>query len=101
MTTPFKPSQVFLAEALALAAGAAGAVPGYVTRGEANAVTDSSGICWKISDWTPDKAAAPCDAVARAATPVAPLAQQEQPPAAPSTVIEKVNLSSDVLFEFD
>jgi OOP family OmpA-OmpF porin len=103
MTKCLKPSQAALAVTLALVAGAAGAVPGYATTAGNGAITDSSGHCWKTGDWTPDKAAAPCDAVPRAATPAAPLAVQEQPPApvAPPTVIEKVSLNSDVLFEFD
>ena len=101
MKTPFKPGQAVLAAVLALASGAALAVPGYVTTAGDGAVTDSSGNCWKTGDWTAAKAAAPCDAVPRAAAPVAPLAEQEAPPPAPSTVIEKVNLNSDVLFEFD
>ena len=101
MKTPFKPGRAVLAVALALAAGGAwAAVPGYVTGTENGAVTDSSGNCWKTSGWTPEMAAAPCDAVPRAAAPVAPLAAQEPAPP-PSTVIEKVNLESDVLFEFD
>jgi OOP family OmpA-OmpF porin len=101
MTTPFSPCRAVLAVALALGAGSALAVPGYVTSTGNGAVTDSSGTCWKTGDWSPDKAAAPCDAVPRAAAPAAPLALQEQPPAPPSTVIEKVSLNSDVLFEFD
>ena len=100
---PFKPSQAAVAVALALVAGAAGAVPGYVTSGTNSAITDSSGHCWKTGDWTPDKAAAPCDAVPVAAAPAAPLAEKEAPPpvAAAPQVIEKVSLSSDVLFAFD
>jgi OOP family OmpA-OmpF porin len=68
------------------------------------------------SDWTPDKAAAPCDAVPRASMAVpppvaaapapAPQAAPEPAPlaAAPAptpVVIEKVSLSTDVLFEFN
>ena len=104
MNKPFNAGRLVLAVALALAAGSAVAadhVPGYVTSSTGGAVTDASGNCWKTSGWTPAQAAAPCDAVPQAAAPVAPLAAQEQAPAAPSTVIEKVNLSSDVLFEFD
>ena len=47
MRMPFKPSQAALAITLALVAGAASAVPGYVTFGENGAITDSSGNCWK------------------------------------------------------
>jgi OOP family OmpA-OmpF porin len=103
MNKPFNAGHLVLAVALALAAGSAAAqVPGYVTQNGSGAVTDSSGNCWKTGGWTPAQAAAPCDAVPRAAAPASPLAAQEPAPApAPSTVIEKVNLSSDVLFEFD
>ncbi|MGE5640970.1 MAG: OmpA family protein [Clostridia bacterium] len=101
MNKPFHAGRLVLAAALALAAGSAAAqVPGYVTHNGSGVVTDSSGNCWKSGGWTPAQAAAPCDAVPRAATAVAPLAAQEAAPA-PSTVIEKVNLNSDVLFEFD
>src|SRR6185369_13043373 len=108
MRKQLKPSRAALAVALALVAGSAAAVPGYVTSTGDGAITDSSGNCWRTGDWTTDKAAAACDAVPRAAAPAAPLAAREAPPPpppaaapAPSTVIEKVSLSSDVLFEFD
>ncbi len=99
MRKPLHPSQIVLAATLALFAGATYAAPGYLTTANNGAVTDSSGHCWHTGDWTPDKAAAPCDAVPRAAAPAAPLALREAPP--PSNVIERVNLSSDVLFDFD
>jgi len=97
-----------LAISLAAIAGAALAVPGYVTSGSDTAVLSGSGSCWKTSDWTPDKAREPCDPVPRAATP-APVEQatrQEPPPpvaAAPAAppVIQKLTLSTDVLFEFN
>jgi OOP family OmpA-OmpF porin len=96
-----------LAAALALVAGAAIAVPGYVTDGSGNAVMSGSGTCWKTGDWAPDKAREPCDAVPRAATP-APVAQAEraEPVAAapveqPAPVIQKLTLSTDVLFAFN
>jgi OOP family OmpA-OmpF porin len=107
MTMPFKLSRAALAVSLAMLAGTAAAVPGYVTTGENGAITDSSGNCWRTGDWSPDKAAAPCDAVPRAAAPAAPLAETQLPETAPlaaappPTVIEKVTLSSDVLFEFN
>src|SRR3954471_15534965 len=96
-----------LAISLAAIAGAALAVPGYVTSGSDTAVLSGSGSCWKTGDWTPDKAREPCDPVPRAATP-APVEQatrQEPPPpvaAAPAApVIQKLTLSTDVLFEFN
>jgi len=96
-----------LAISLAAIAGAALAVPGYVTSGSDTAVLSGSGSCWKTGDWTPEMAREPCDPVPRAATP-APVEQatrQEPPPpvaAAPAApVIQKLTLSTDVLFEFN
>ena len=92
-------------------AGAAFAVPGYVTFGPNGAVTNAAGQCWRTGDWTPAMAISPCDPVARAAEPVAPVAVTPAPPPPPApvaaapapapTVIEKVDLSTDVLFEFN
>lgn len=101
-----------LAVSLAGFAGAAMAVPGYVTFGSNNAVVNSAGQCWKTSDWTPDKAVAPCDPVPQAAVPAAAVAVAPPPapapvepiaaaPLAPPPVIEKVAINTDVLFEFD
>jgi OOP family OmpA-OmpF porin len=92
------------------AAQAAGA-PGYVTDSSGQAWTSPYGQCWKTSDWTPEKAAAPCDAVRRVEAPVpppvavapaapAPTPLVVAPPPRPP-VIEQISLSSDVLFEFD
>jgi OmpA-OmpF porin, OOP family len=90
--------------------------PGYVGTGSAGVVaTNPYGLCWRAgSDWSPDKAAAPCDAVPRASLavpPVAaapapapepqPLAVAEPTPAPQPIVIEKVSLSTDVLFGFN
>jgi OmpA-OmpF porin, OOP family len=91
--------------------------PGYVGTGAGVVATNPYGLCWRMgSDWTPDKAAAPCDAVPRASMAVpppvaaapapAPQAAPEPAPlaAAPAptpVVIEKVSLSTDVLFEFN
>jgi OOP family OmpA-OmpF porin len=99
-------SEAVLAVSLAALAGTAAAVPGYVTTAGDHAVVSSDGKCVRSGDWTPDKAASPCDAVAHAATPArAPVAEAPQPApvaeAAPAPVIEKVDLSTDVLFEFD
>jgi OmpA-OmpF porin, OOP family len=95
---------------LAGAAQAAGA-PGYVSDSSNQIWTSPYGLCWKTTDWTPEKAAAPCDAVRRVEAPVPPpvavapaapaptplvVAPPPQPP-----VIEQISLSSDVLFEFD
>jgi OOP family OmpA-OmpF porin len=106
-------SRTTLALSLALAAGAAGAVPGYVTSvGDAVPVTDGFGNCWRVGDWTPGMAAAPCHAVARAqaapvpvvrSEPPAPVAAAPAPLAAPIAppVLQRITLSTDVLFEFN
>src|SRR3954463_1505573 len=96
-----------LAISLAAIAGAALAVPGYVTSGSDTAVLSGSGSCWKTGDWTPDKAREPCDPVPGPAPPppVERPARREPPPpvaaapAAPPPVIQKLTLSTDVLFE--
>jgi OmpA-OmpF porin, OOP family len=97
--------------------------PGYVTNhAGATPVTNAYGQCWKTGSWSPTLAKEPCDAVPRAAAAVVPpVAAAPQPvpapapapvapapdPAPPVTivepprpVIEKVTLSTDVLFEF-
>jgi OOP family OmpA-OmpF porin len=89
------------------------APPGYVGTGSAGVVaTTPFGLCVHAgSEWTPDKAAAPCDAVPRASVAPPPVAAapapapEPQPLAAAPTpapiVIEKVSLSTDVLFGFN
>jgi len=89
------------------------APPGYVGTGNAGVVaTTPFGLCVHAgSEWTPDKAAAPCDAVPRASVAPVPVAAaaapapEPQPLAAAPTpapvVIEKVSLSTDVLFGFN
>ncbi len=80
---------------------------GYVGSGAGVVATNPYGLCWRSgADWSPDKAAAPCDAVPRASVPPAPVAQAPEPVAAPiaaapapePVVIEKITLSTDVLF---
>ena len=94
-----------VALALAGLTGAAQAAPGYVTDSSNQVWTSPYGQCWKTSDWTPEKAAAPCDAVRRVEAPVPPVAVAPPAPTplvvAPAPVIEQISLSSDVLFEFD
>jgi OOP family OmpA-OmpF porin len=101
-----------VALALASLAGTASAgVPGYVADSQNQVWTSPYGQCWKTSDWTPEKAAAPCDAVRRVEAPAPPVAVAPPPPPAPTPlvvappppppVIEQISLSSDVLFEFD
>ncbi|HWA36545.1 MAG TPA: OmpA family protein [Burkholderiales bacterium] len=103
-------SRTAVAVSLALAAGAAGAVPGYVTSvGDAIPVTDGFGNCWRVGDWTPGMAAAPCHAVARAQAAPVPVVRAEPPAPAPAPiaapaappVLQRITLSTDVLFEFN
>ncbi|HUQ24982.1 MAG TPA: OmpA family protein [Burkholderiales bacterium] len=110
--------RTLLAVALAALGTAALAEPGYVTQSSGSGpVTTPFGLCVHSGSWTPDQAAAPCDAVPRAAVAPAPapVAQSEpapEPARAPEPqplaqaesprgpVLEKVSLSTDVLFEF-
>ena len=79
----------------------------YVGSGAGVVATNPFGLCWRGgAEWSPDKAAAPCDLVPRAAVAPAPVAQAPAPvvaaaPAAPPRVIEKITLSTDVLFAFN
>jgi OOP family OmpA-OmpF porin len=116
------------ATAAAGSTGAARVAPtGYVSQGQGSGVvTNPYGLCWRSGMWTPDMAAEPCDTVPRAAlapAPVvvaapapapepAPVVKAEPAPApapiAAAPVIEpprppllqKITLSTDVLFEF-
>ena len=110
MTTRLKKARyasgTALAVSLAALAGAVSAVPGYVTSEGDMAVISATGQCWRTGEWTPEMARSPCDATPRAAAP-APVvqAQPEAPAPAPAPlaaapVIEKLTLSTDVLFEF-
>src|SRR5438094_321587 len=82
---------------------------GYVGSGAGVVATNPYGLCWRSgAEWTPDKAAAPCDAVPRASIPPAPIAKAPEPAPAPlaaaapaPVVIEKITLSTDVLFPFN
>lgn len=104
--------KTLLAAALAALGTAAFAEDGYVTQTYGGGpVTTPFGICVHSGMWTPDKAAAPCDVVPRAevAPPPTPVAQTEPAPAPQpqalesprGPVLEKVSLSTDVLFEFN
>jgi OmpA-OmpF porin, OOP family len=117
MTSSFelKVTGAAVAFALAALAGTATAgVPGYVADSANQIWTSPYGLCWKTTDWTPEKAAAPCDAVRRVEAPVPPPVAVAAPPPpapaptplvvappAPPPIIEQISLSSDVLFEFN
>ena len=112
--------RTLIAVALAALGTAALAEPGYVTQSSgAGPVTTPFGLCVHSGTWTPAQAAAPCDAVPRAAAAPAPApVAQSQPAPEPARapepdslaqkesesprgpVLEKVSLSTDVLFEF-
>ena len=100
-------------------AASAPASPGYVQQGVGNNVVRSGfGQCVRSGFWTPAMAAEPCDRIARADVPPPPVAAapapapQVQPapepapqplaqPEPPRPVIQKLTLSTDVLFDFD
>src|SRR5204862_137479 len=66
---------------------------GYVGSGAGVVATNPFGLCWRMgSDWTPDKAAAPCDAVPRAA--VAPVPVAAAPAPAPTPIVAAAPLGS-------
>jgi len=83
----------------------------YLTdAGTQGVVVNSAGHCVRTGSWSPDKAAAPCDAVARASAPAPVVAAAPEEPPAPQAapepapaprVIEKVTLNTDVLFPFN
>jgi OOP family OmpA-OmpF porin len=113
------PSRTAASSAASGASGAAvaPASPGYVQSGVApQVVQDGFGGCVRSGFWTPAMAAEPCDLVARAQVPVpvvaeapkaepapAPIAKAAPEPVAepPRPVIQKLTLSTDVLFDFN
>jgi OOP family OmpA-OmpF porin len=115
-----------LALALATLSAAAFAQSGYATQSGTEQIwMNPFGLCWRSGFWTPEQAAAPCDATPQAApvaapqaaAPVQPLVAEpklepapapivQAPAAAPAPVAvqptyEKVTLSADVLFDFN
>jgi OOP family OmpA-OmpF porin len=121
-TLPSTPRLCAVAIAAALAAFTCAAtaqtprapgLPGYAVGSDGQPVRSGFGTCVRSGFWTPALAAEPCDRVARAsvavpppvaaAPPVEPApAPQPQPVAAepPRPVIQKLTLSTDVLFDF-
>jgi len=83
---------------------------GYVTSADGRVVTSGFGQCVRTQYWAPGNAAEPCDRVARAELAPPPVAAAEPAPApvvvaavpveAPRPVIQKLTLSTDVLFDF-
>ena len=98
------------AGAAAPAAGAAPTSDGYaLSNGSGTAAINAEGQCVRTGSWAPYKAAEPCDVVPRASTPAPVVAQAPEPQPAPLAeaapppppVIEKLTLSTDVLFPFN
>ena len=99
------------------AAGTPQATPGYVSSSDGRVVLSGSGQCVRSGSWTAANAADPCERVARAELPpppvvVAPPPEPKLEPAPapiaiapvvvepPRPVIQKLTLSTDVLFDF-
>src|SRR5260221_817403 len=83
---------------------------GYVGSGAGVVATNPYGLCWRSGeDWSLGRAAATCEGVPRVSVPPAAVAQAPEPVAAPiaaapapePVVIEKITLSTDVLFPFN
>jgi OOP family OmpA-OmpF porin len=93
------------------ATSVAAANDGYVISNGATApLVNAEGQCVHSGSWTPSKAAEPCDVVPRASAPAPVVAAAPEPQPAPAPlaqaappapVIEKVTLSTDVLFPFN
>jgi OOP family OmpA-OmpF porin len=115
--TPIAPSAGGATPAAA-GAGAGVIEPGYVNSPQGENYRTSYGACWRMGHWTPALAMEPCDAVARASAPAPVVAAAPQPEPAPAPkaeptpaplaavepprpVLQKVTLSTDVLFEFN
>jgi OOP family OmpA-OmpF porin len=103
------------------AGGTPQAAPGYVRSADGRVVLSGSGQCVRAGSWVPSNAAEPCDRIARAELPPPPVAvappepkpEPAPPPVAtvapapapavvepPRPVIQKLTLSTDVLFDF-
>ena len=98
------------------------AAPGYAQSSDGSVVLSGSGQCVRAGHWTAANAAEPCDRVPRAEVPPPPVAVAPAPPPAPAPepkveptpapavapvvvepprpVIQKITLSTDVLFDF-
>ena len=88
--------------------------PGYVVASDGRPVLNGFGSCVRTGAWSLATAAEPCDQIARVSVPVPVVAYQERPappppvavaavaqPEPPRMVIQKVSLSTDVLFDFN
>lgn len=88
--------------------------PGYVVASDGRPVLNGFGSCLRTGAWSLATAAEPCDQIAQVSVPVPVVAYQERPappppvavaavaqPEPPRMVIQKVSLSTDVLFDFN
>ena len=104
------------AASLPLAAQAQFKNEGYLVDQNTNIVTSSTtGLCWRTGAWTPALAVAQCDPdlvkkphaaakttpAAPKSTPVAPKETAAAPKPPAQSVPQKINFSSDALFDFD
>ena len=129
MTKRFNPtsrlSAVAIAAALSAFAATASAqtgsggtpgLPGYATASDGRVVLSGFGQCVRSGTWVPANSVDPCDRIAVASVPppppvvaAAPPVQPAPPPAPvavlapepPRPVIQKLTLSTDVLFDFN
>jgi OOP family OmpA-OmpF porin len=84
---------------------------GYAVDSAGQPVLSGAGSCVRSSMWVLANSVEPCDQVARVSVPVPVVAYEQRPappppvavvtPEPPRTVIQKLTLSTDVLFEFD
>ena len=86
---------------------------GYVVASDGRPVLSGFGSCVRSSQWVMANSVEPCDVVTRVSLPVPVVAYEEQRPAPPPppvalvqpepprTVIQKLTLSTDVLFDFN
>jgi OmpA-OmpF porin, OOP family len=89
-------------------------MPGYAVASDGRVVLSGFGQCVRSGHWTMGNAAEPCDRIAVASVPPpapvavapepklepAPVAQPAPAPEPPRPVIQKLTLSTDVLFDF-
>jgi OOP family OmpA-OmpF porin len=121
------PNKLVLGTALTLFAGAASAeVVGYLSTSRDTIVKSGTGLCWRTTAWTPERAAEPCDPVPKvqapapmpvaaapepkpepklepkaAPAPVAAVAEPKRAPLPRAPVIQRLTLSTELLFDFD
>lgn len=75
---------------------------GYLTESADSHVSTGFGGCWKIGNWSQDKAESPCDGKPVAAAPApAPAPAPVVAPAAPEYVMQATQRSHIVYFDFD